>query len=390
MIRRAGALVAGVAVAASITTCIDAPGLRTTTHSYPVTLTTQVFMMGGLGWEDMPTDVMQSVLGGRWSAANIAVENLHGLSWPASLAPSLNYSVNAGVQSTIDAVFSTNPDGTLTLRYPDEMNIVGGASAGTFVVNAVMMDLEQRRQAGQPVPNHDQLSFAVLGDADRGMFRGFTGVKLPLFEYTVPELPETPYDLTVVTGEYDGLGDWPDRWWNLLADFNALAGTSMLQQILPPEIVDPLHLNDFGSVHREAMDADLSTVPPENITVTLPKTPGMGVVTTYLVPTADLPMLRPLKGFGVPQPVIDSLTAVLRPIIDSAYIRNDPHGTGSTGQPGAAAASVTSAASKAAAKPARAKAAAAAAAPGSDSTSTPKRAGKAGSKRAAHRSNSEN
>ncbi len=35
-------------------------------------------------------------------------------------------------------------------------------------------------------------------------------------------------------------------------------------------------------------------------------------------------MLRPLKGFGVPQPVIDALTGVLKPIIDSAYISNDP------------------------------------------------------------------
>lgn len=314
---------AGVAVAASVTACVVTPGHRAETHSFPVTLTTQVFLMGGLGWEDMPTDVMQSVLGGKWSAANIPVEDLHGLSWPASLAPSLNASVIGGVQSVQAAVFITNPDGTLTLRYPDEMNVVGGASGGTFVVNAVMNDLEQRRLAGEPVPTHDQLSFIVLGDADRGMFRGLTGVKLPLFEYTVPELTETPWDLTVVTGEYDGLGDWPDRSWNLLAVFNALAGTSLLQQVLPQEIVDTFHLNDFGSVHREAMDADLSTVPPQNITVTQPRTPGMGVVTTYIVPTPDLPMLRPLKGLGVPQPVIDSLTAVLRPIIDSAYIRND-------------------------------------------------------------------
>ncbi|MBJ7401738.1 PE-PPE domain-containing protein, partial [Mycolicibacterium sp.] len=42
------------------------------------------------------------------------------------------------------------------------------------------------------------------------------------------------------------------------------------------------------------------------------------------VPTADLPMLRPLKSWGVQQGVIDTLERVLRPIIDSAYVRNDP------------------------------------------------------------------
>ena len=96
----------------------------------------------------------------------------------------------------------------------------------------------------------------------------------------------------------------------------------MLQQTLPTQIVDALHLELYGSVHREAMDADLSLVPDKNITES--KNALGGVTTTYIVPTPDLPMLRPLKGFGVPQPVIDALTSVLKPIIDSAYISNDP------------------------------------------------------------------
>ncbi len=65
-----------------------------------------------------------------------------------------------------------------------------------------------------------------------------------------------------------------------------------------------------------------------------------GTTTTYLIPTADLPLLRPLKNLGVQQNVIDGLEKFLRPIIDSAYIRNDavrntPPSVGTAVRPGA-------------------------------------------------------
>jgi hypothetical protein len=63
-------------------------------------------------------------------------------------------------------------------------------------------------------------------------------------------------------------------------------------------------------------------VPQKNITTTVNSLGG--VTTTYLVPTPDLPMLRPLTTLGVPQNVVDSLEKGLRPIVDSAYARNDP------------------------------------------------------------------
>jgi hypothetical protein len=226
---------------------------------------------------------------------------------PGSLTPSLNQSVAVGLVNMDTAIRNTPGP-----------KIVIGASASTLVV-----DEEMRALANDPTaPPKDELSFVVLGDANRGMFKQIRGIKLPLFEYTVPEIPVTKYDVLVVAGEYDGLGDWPDRSWNLLADVNALAGTSLFQQIMPEPIVTALHLEDFGSVHRVAMDADLTKVPAQNITTSTNALGG--VTTTYLVPTPDLPILRPLKGLGVPQPVIDALEKVLRPIIDSAYIRNDP------------------------------------------------------------------
>ncbi|MGV1089175.1 MAG: PE-PPE domain-containing protein, partial [Mycobacterium sp.] len=171
-------------------------------------------------------------------------------------------------------------------------------------------------------PAADEISFVVMGDANRGVFKQLRGTTLPVFNYAVPELPETKYKVVVVAGEYDGIGDWPDRSWNLLADFNALAGTGLLQQVIPENIVNALGLEGYGSVHYDAMFADLTQVPTGNVTVTV--NPLGGVTTTYLVPTADLPMLRPLQTLGVPQAAIDAFECVLRPIIDSAYVRNDP------------------------------------------------------------------
>jgi len=187
----------------------------------------------------------------------------------------------------------------------------------------LVADEEMQLLANDPTaPAKDQLSFVVVGDANRGVFKGFQGLKIPTFD-VVPVVPVTKYDVTVVTGEYDGIGNWPDRWWNLLADANALAGMGLLQQILPQDIVDHYHLNDFGSVHSDTIRyTDLSQVPAKDITT---KTNALGgVTTTYVVPTADLPLLRPLKSLGVPQNVIDVLEKVLKPIIDSAYVRNDP------------------------------------------------------------------
>lgn len=312
--RRATALLAGLAVTASVTACVAVPTFRASTVSAPVTLTATVLAMGGLGYEDVDPDLIRRALGGYFADADAVV----GLPWPGQMAPwngtlTLGQSVAVGLENMDAAVRST----------PGQ-KIVVGASGTTLVV-----DEEMRRLANDPTaPPADELSFVVMGDANRGAFKFFRGVKLPIFDYTVPQIPVTKYNVLVVKGEYDGIGDWPDRWWNVLADLNALAGTGLLQQIIPEDIVDKYALEEWGSVHYEAMFADLSKVPAKNVTVS--QNSEGGITTTYLVPTADLPLLRPLKKLGVPQDAIDGLTKVLRPIIDSAYYRNDPPSVGTS------------------------------------------------------------
>ena len=271
-------------------------------------LSATVLAIGGLGYETVEPDLIKRILGGRFANE----ESLVGLPWPGQMAPfngtlTLSESVAAGLE-TMDAAIRTTPG----------KKIVAGASGSTLVVNETM-----RRLANDPNgPSADEISFVVLGDADRGVFKQLPGMTLPIFDYTVTGIPVTKYDVLVVAGEYDGLGDWPDRPWNLLAVLNAMAGTGLLQQVIPESIVEDFGLEGFGSVHYDAMFADLSTVPQKKITTTV--NAAGGVTTTYLVPTPDLPLLRPLKTMGVHQNVIDGLEKLLRPVIDSAYIRNDP------------------------------------------------------------------
>ncbi len=379
VVRRAATVLAGLVVTASVTASVAGSDHRAPTLTSPVTLSATVLTMGGLGYEDVDPELIAGLLGGRYTTETCANDPcLRGLPWPGSLSPSLNQSVQVGIVNMDTAIRNTPGP-----------KIVIGASGSTLVV-----DEEMRALANDPTaPPKEELSFVVLGDANRGIFNQLRGLKLPLFEYTVPEIPVTKYDILVVAGEYDGLGDWPDRSWNLLADLNALAGTSLFQQILPEDIVSAWHLEDFGSVHRVAMDADLTKVPAKNITVSTNKLGG--VTTTYLVPTPDLPLLRPLKGLGVPQPVIDTLEKVLRPIIDSAYIRNDPLDNGSSPRvvtTRTADATVPSAsairavgtarvvdskpvAAKSGAKPAAAKSAAAGSAPSASNTGSSPKAG---------------
>ncbi|APE16504.1 hypothetical protein BOH72_15970 [Mycobacterium sp. WY10] len=308
MVKRTAALLAGVAVTATVTASVVSPVHPATVLTSDVALTTTVLAMGGLGYEDVDPELIKKVLGGYFANA----DSIKGLPWPGEMAP-WNGDLTLGESMAVGLV---NMDAAI--RSTPGPKIVMGASGTTVVV-----DEEMRRLANDPTaPPADELSFVVMGDANRGIFKAFQGVKLPIFDYT-PVVPETKYDVMVIKGEYDAIGDWPDRSWNLLADLNALAASGLLQQIIPEEIVKQFSLESWGSVHKDAMFVDPSTVPTRNITTTTNALGG--TTTTYLMPTADLPLLRPLKGMGWPQPVIDGLTAVLRPIVDSAYYRNDPH-----------------------------------------------------------------
>lgn len=185
-------------------------------------------------------------------------------------------SIAAGAQALYDEVYAT--DGKKT---------IAGASEGGPAVYEVL-----RRLAKDPNrPSKDELN-AIVYAAPGPLFYTFG----PLYQPP----PITQYDLTIIKAEYDGITDAPDNLLNLLAVANAYYGAKQLH-------VDA------------AFTTDLSTVPAQDFT-TVDNTKG-GSTTTVIVPTPVLPLLQPLIEKGASPAEIAALDKILRPIIDSAYIR---------------------------------------------------------------------
>lgn len=355
------------AVCLGVVAGVAAPPFAPATYSAGVTLTATALIMGGAnGGGSIGDGTMRAVLDGRYvNDTRICVE------WPAEIAPvygttTLGDSIVIGTDNLDAAIRAQAASST-------EPIVVVGLSQASEV-----LDAEMRRLAKDPNgPSPDQVSFVVIGDSDRSLLHYFQGLpKLPVLDYAVAPIPVTPYNVTVVAGEYDGFADFPDRWWNVLAVANAIAGTGFFP--------------GFGSVHYASLWANLDQVPASNITVT--RNTAGGVTTKYVVPTADLPLLRPLAGMGVPQKVVDQLNVALRPIVDAGYSRNDPRAVGGDkNSPPAESVASPSPASSHSPGVAAAKKPAAKARPAAASTpSSAPAGGKAGSKRSASGSKTQN
>ncbi|XTP35325.1 PE-PPE domain-containing protein [Mycobacterium sp. TJFP1] len=185
----------------------------------------------------------------------------------------------------------------VAVREIDGQVVVIGESMGSMVASRLAADLAQSPDP----PSPDDIRFVLIASPEEGVAQYFKeGTRIPLLNYTVSRVAQSPYPTTVVFGEYDGWADPPDRPWNLVAVANAAMGLIY--------------------VHGPAMwDVDLSDVPPENITVD-------GTVTRYFVPTEHLPLTRPFRDLGVPDCLVDAADHILRPIIDAGYRRHDQPG----------------------------------------------------------------
>ncbi|WP_313673816.1 PE-PPE domain-containing protein [Mycolicibacterium sp.] len=183
-------------------------------------------------------------------------------------------------------------------------SVIAGLSLGAITAGATQQALD----ADPLGPNRSHVAFIVAGDPSRvtplsmglGSFMP-AGWRIPLLGWTVTRPPsESVYDTVVVVGEYDLVADFPDRPWNLLAVFNAVAG--------------------MAYVHSQSALSTPTAVPPENITSTTNS--NGAITTTYLVPSPQLPLLKPFNGILSPS-VITTANDVLKPIVDRGYSRND-------------------------------------------------------------------
>lgn len=278
------------------------------TSATPAIAANQALMLNGIGGAGLPDLVMSQVLAGAFGNYNRV-----NVDWPMQAAPvtgeddlTLTESVAVGVDNLNAAITLA-----LTKIGPNEHVTVVGLSAGALVADDVLRELLTDPNA----PDKSKLTFVVVADSSRANFNSNRFDSTLGYQYRLPVA--TKYDTTVVTAEYDGFADFPDRVWNVLAVINAFAG----------EITK----------HVPSVFTDLSKVDPSNITV---NTNSLGGVTTnYFIPSEHLPLVE-LLPFLAPQ------EAALKAIIDTAYKRND--GKSAAATPAAAVANTAPAAPTAA------------------------------------------
>ena len=251
-------------------------------------------VIGGISTPQLSDMLMSPLLGG-------ALKNQERVSvkWPAEAGPytgrgdlTLGASINVGkanLDAQIDAALARlTKDANGNVVGGEKVTVVG-LSAGSLVVNEVLREMA----ADADAPGKDQITFVVVADSSRQKLIDKARYNSK-YDYTYQPAPETAYDIVVVTGEYDGMADFPDRPFNVLAIMNAIAGSIF--------------------VHVPVMYADLANVPTENITVDV-NTKG-GTTTHYLVPTKKLPLVQLF-------PSLAPREAELKAKIDKAYSRND-------------------------------------------------------------------
>lgn len=207
---------------------------------------------------------MKSVLGGYFADYSSRVNMVY----PGSLNDAV-FSVAIGAGILMNQITQTPGPKT-----------VYGFSQGALVANLVMGLLVNKETA----PAKEDLKFVLVADPSRGGNNAYQHILVP----------ETIYDITVLTAEYDGVADFPDKWWNGLAVANALAG--------------------IATVHIPSTEIDIANLPDEYKKVSC-NSKG-GCTTSYFVPADELPLVKVL-------PFLKPYEAQLKQWIDAGYTRND-------------------------------------------------------------------
>ena len=276
-IRSAGLGVVSVVGASLLTLGIATPAMAAD----------KVVMIGGISVGTIPPRIVPLIAGGMYNDDDVTTAV-----WPAQAAPytgkhdlTLGASIKIGVASLQTAV-----NQALASATGNETVTILGMSAGSLVVDELMRQWETTGTG----PDPSKLNIVVEADSSRQ-----ATIKGPVYNkqynYTYQPPVEVPYNITVVTREYDGTCDFPDRVWNLLAVMNAMDGAIVL--------------------HDGTFLTDLNTVPASDITVSAPNSLG-GVTTSYLIPTETLPLVTL-------NPWLAPYEAKLKAKIDKAYTRND-------------------------------------------------------------------
>ncbi len=155
------------------------------------------------------------------------------------------------------------------------------------------LEIQQLLSLGPNKPDPSQLSFIFIGNEmnpNGGILSRIPGLNistlgLPFYGAT----PDNPYPTTTYTLEYDGFADFPRYPLNVLSDINAVFGIltvhTQYQYLTPQQVADAILLPVEGVTSNQY----------------------------YIIETADLPLLAPVRAI----PVIGApLAALLQPNLE--------------------------------------------------------------------------
>ncbi|CAM5706944.1 acyltransferase PE [Mycolicibacterium aubagnense] len=211
--------------------------------------------------------------------------------------PSIGESVDIGQDNVLRRVHDGGP-GTVI-----------GLSEGAMVLHAVQDRLAYDPAA--PAPN--ELSFATYGDplAINPWTQSFlrqtypVGSTVPALDFLMPPVVDSQYDTYQFISAYDSIADWPDRPDNLMALLNAVVG--------------------LATGHTAVAFTNPKNVPPQNVIKTVNSRGA--TTTTYMIPEQHLPLVVPFKYLGMSEADMNHLDAVMKPMVDAGYSRNDDPAT---------------------------------------------------------------
>jgi hypothetical protein len=180
-------------------------------------------------------------------------------------------------------------------------------------------------QSGQPIPD---VTFFLLGSGNRpngGFLERFEGLVIPGMpglDFNGAEPTEAGIPTIDVAAQYDANADFPQFPINVVADLNALLGFIYIH----------------GGYGDGPLPQPFPAVWPPSQPLTGPYVdeyvPGAtdivkqvtGDTTFYFIPTAELPLLSPLRTLGVPESWLDIVQPALRVIVEAGYDRSVPFG----------------------------------------------------------------
>jgi hypothetical protein len=209
----------------------------------------------------------------------------------------LDESEAQGVKILNSAILSQTENGNNVVVYGDSQS-----STISSMEMANLLTLPQSEQ-----PGLDQLAFVLTGDPNNpagGLFERFDGLTIPSVGITFNGATPDVYPTDIFTQEYDGFADFPQYPIDPFSDLNALLGVYF--------------------VHGTYENLTLQQVTPVadgGDAIPLPTDPAFGTETNYyLIPTADLPLLDPVRDIPiVGNPLADLLQPDLTVLVNIGY-----------------------------------------------------------------------